>query len=264
MKVSMFTKEEMHADQAEFRLLVLISKYARDSWRRSLTSQTGAEANGEWGAFSPSISPQRKCHANVRPWDAQSCRPKGRCFPFTPSRKIAVEGSFILGDSNWKLFQVGYPVDTQNTVTHRPAFARLILGRWKERSLWMKSLSLPIIQGIYRDRPKDSEIHFDTLAPSAKIKIKKGEKPFSQETLQTKKGKSTKEANVHTNPQEWTRNKCRRRRRERNKTNKKQMDMVNTEKRKEKQEVQLLNYQQIPLRGKKSVKTTETKVKAER
>ena len=31
------------------------------------------------------------------------------------------------------------------------------------------------------------------------------------------------------------------------KENKKQMDMVNTEKRKEKQEVQLLNYQQIPL-----------------
>ena len=27
MKVSMFTKEEMHADQAEFRLLVLISNY---------------------------------------------------------------------------------------------------------------------------------------------------------------------------------------------------------------------------------------------
>ena len=32
-----------------------------------------------------------------------------------------------------------------------------------------------------------------------------------------------------------------------NKQNKKRMDMVNTEKRKEKQEVQLLNYQQIPL-----------------
>ena len=28
--VYMITKEEMHADQAEFRLLVLISKYARD------------------------------------------------------------------------------------------------------------------------------------------------------------------------------------------------------------------------------------------
>ena len=30
MKVGMFMKEEMHADQAELRLLVLISKYARD------------------------------------------------------------------------------------------------------------------------------------------------------------------------------------------------------------------------------------------
>ena len=30
MKVSMFTKEEIHADQAVFCLLVLISKYARD------------------------------------------------------------------------------------------------------------------------------------------------------------------------------------------------------------------------------------------
>ena len=30
MKVSMFMKEGMHADQADFRLLILISKYARD------------------------------------------------------------------------------------------------------------------------------------------------------------------------------------------------------------------------------------------
>ena len=53
---------------------------------------------------------------------------------------------------------------------------------------------------------------------------------------------------------------------------KKRMDMENTEKRKEKPEVQLLNYQQIPLpclRNKtkarqKSMKTTERKVKAER
>ena len=279
MKVNMFTKEEMHADQAEFRLLVLISKYARDPWRRSLTSQTDTEANGEWGAFSPSITPQRKCHANVRPWDAQSCKPKGRCFPFTPSRKIAVQGSFILGDSNWNLFQVGYPVDTHTdmnfllrvSVTHRPAFARLILGRWKERSLRMKPPSLPILQGIYPDRPKDSEIHFDTLAPSAKIKIKIGEKPPSQETLQKMKGKLTKGDNVHTNPQQqWIRDKCRRRKRrrrkEKKKTNKtkKRMDIVNTEKRKEKQEVQLLNYQQIPLPCQKSMKTTERKVKAER
>ena len=124
----------------------------------------------------------------MQPWDAQSCGPKGHCFPFTPSRKIAVEGSFILGYSNWKLFQVGYPVDTHTdmnfllrvSVTHRPAFARLILGRWKEQSLWMKPPSLQIPQGIYPDRPKDSEIHSDTLAPSVKIKIKKGEKRPSQ------------------------------------------------------------------------------------
>ena len=165
MKVSMFTKEEMHADQANFRLLVLISEYARDPWRRSLTSQTDTEENGEWSAFSPSISPQWKCHTNVWLWDAQRCRPKGRCFPFTPSPKIAVEGSFILGDSNWKLFQVGYSVDTNTemnlllrvSVTHRPAFARLILGRWKERSLRMKPPSLSILQGIYPDQPEKSK-----------------------------------------------------------------------------------------------------------
>ena len=63
----------------------------------------------------------------------------------------------------------------------------------------MKPPSLPILQGIYPYRPKDSGIHFDTLAPSAKIIIEKGEKTFSQEfeeTLQKKKGKSTKEANA--------------------------------------------------------------------
>ena len=45
---------------------------------------------------------------------------------------------------------------------------------------------------MYPDRPKDSEIHSDSLLPTAKIKIRKGEKPPSQETLQKKKGKSTK------------------------------------------------------------------------
>ena len=91
------------------------------------------------------------------------------------------------------------------SVTHRPAFAKLILGRWKERSLRMKPPSLPILQEIYPDRPKDSEIHFDALAPSAKIKIKKGEKPFSQETLQkkereiNKRGKWTHKSSARMN-----------------------------------------------------------------
>ena len=166
MKVSMFTKEEMHADQAEFRLLVLISKYAQDPWRRSLTSQTDTEAKGEWGAFSPSIDPQIKCHANVWPWDCAELQTKGSLFSFHTFPKTAVEGSFILGHSNWKLFQVGYPVDTHtdmNILLH--AFPRLIIGRWKERSLRMKPPSLPVVQGIYPDRPKDPEIHFDS-APS--------------------------------------------------------------------------------------------------
>jgi len=57
----------------------------------------------------------------------------------------------------------------------------------------MKPPSLPVLQGIYPDRPKDSEIHFDTLASSAKINILKRKKLPSQETLQKMKGKSTKE-----------------------------------------------------------------------
>ena len=255
-KVSLFTKEDMHADQAEFLLLVLISKYARDPWRRSLTSQTDTEANGEWGAFSPSIGPQRKCHANVRPWDAQSCRPKGRCFPFTPSRKIAVEGSFNLGDSNWKLFQVGYPVDTHTemnlllrvSVTHRAAFARLILGRWKERSLQMKPPSLPILQGIYPDRPKDSEIHVDTLVPLQILKLKKGKNLFHKKPYRKWKGNQQKRK-MYTqilSKNELVINaeveKVEKEGRKRKQT-KKPMDMVNTETKKEKQEVQLLNYQ---------------------
>ena len=91
----------------------------------------------------------RECAA-VGCAELQTKEKKGRCFPFTPFRKIAVEGSFILGDSNWNFFQVGYYVDTHTdmdfllrvSVTHRPALARLILGRWKERSLWMKPPSL--------------------------------------------------------------------------------------------------------------------------
>ena len=43
MKVSMFTKGEMHADQAEFRLFVLISNFQRDPLPKSQTSLTGTE-----------------------------------------------------------------------------------------------------------------------------------------------------------------------------------------------------------------------------
>ena len=180
------------------------SKYARDPWRRSLTSLTGAEAN-DARFHRQSVHNEKSCEgAAVGCAELQT---KGSLFSFHTFPKIAVKGSFILGYSNWKFFQVGYRVDTHTdmnfllraSVTHRPALARLILGRWKEQSLRMKPPSLPILlkESVYPDRPKDSEIHFDTLASSAKIKIKKGAKPPSQETLQKKKGKSTKEENVH-------------------------------------------------------------------
>ena len=140
MKVNMFMKEEMHANQAEFCLLALISKYAWDPWCRSLTTDI---TNRLCSAFLPSISLQQKCHANVWQW-VQSCRPKGCCFPFTHSWKIAVKGSFILGDLNWKFFKVSYPVGTHTdmyfllrvSVMDHPTFAKLILGRWNDLLGW--------------------------------------------------------------------------------------------------------------------------------
>ena len=56
----------------------------------------------------------------------------------------------------------------------------------------MKPPSLPILQGIYPDRLKDSEIHFDTLAPSAKIKIKKGKNLFHKKPSGKRKGNQQK------------------------------------------------------------------------
>ena len=47
--------------------------------------------------------------ANARMCGRWMHRAVGRCFPFTSSRKIAVEGSFILGDLNWKLLPCGHP-----------------------------------------------------------------------------------------------------------------------------------------------------------
>ena len=59
-------------------------------------------------------------------------------FPKDSSRRKLHPWRFELD-----IFQVGYPVDTHTdvnfllrvSVTHRPAFARLILGRWMEQSL---------------------------------------------------------------------------------------------------------------------------------
>ena len=110
-------------------------------------------------------------------------------------------------------------------------------------------------------------------------KKKKGEKTPSQETLQKKKGKSTKEANLHTNPQqEWTGNKCRTvkgKRKKKEKRSGKNNKPIGHGKHGEKKgktggttiELQtntpVLANKTKQTRGKKIMKTTDRKVKAE-
>ena len=123
-----------------------------------------------------------------------------KCFQVGYPVDTPTEKELHLGDSNWKFFQVGYPVDTPTdmnlllrvSVTHRPALASSILGRWKERSLRMKPTPLPIVQGISRPTKgiRNTFWHIDTQCKNEN----KGEKPPLLETLQKKKGKSTKEA----------------------------------------------------------------------
>jgi len=113
--------------------------------------------------------------------------------------------------------------------------ARSILGRWKERSLRMKPPSLPIVQGISRPTKgiRNTFWHTGTQCKNEN----KGEKPPSQETLQKKKGKSTKEAKgTHKSSTEWIHSKGRRGKMKRKGKKNKRIDMANTENRKEKQE----------------------------
>ena len=118
---------------------------------------------------------------NVWPW-VQSCRPKGHCFPFIHSWKIEVEGSIILGDLNWKFFKVSYPVGTHTdmnfllrvSVTDHLTVARLILGRWKERSLGVKPLSLSVLQGVYiQTNQRIPKYILTAFHPVQRLKLKK-------------------------------------------------------------------------------------------
>ena len=62
---------------------------------------------------------------------------------------------------------------------------------------------VPILQGIYPDRPKDSEIHSDST--KRKIKIRKGEEKnllHNTRNPPEKEREINKEADVHTNPQQ--------------------------------------------------------------
>ena len=227
MKVSMFTKEEMHADQAEFHLLVLISNYTRDPWRRSLTSQTD-----HWGerrmkrvftiSWSTMTMPRKPAAMGCAELQTKGSLFSFHTFPKDSSQRKLHPWKFELEIVPSRL-PCGHPHRHDFfTRGYRSCIARLSLG-WSlvdgRKGLFGWNLRPCQLYKEYIQTDQRTQIHFDTLAPSAKIKIRKGEKLFSQETLQKKKGKSTKEANEHTNPQqEWTRNKCRRRRRERKQT----------------------------------------------
>ena len=158
MKVSMFTKDEMYADQAEFRLLVLISNYARDPWRRSLMSQT--DHWGEW-QMRRIFTINRSTTKMPRKCAAMGCaelQTKGSLFSFhtfpkDSSRRKLHPWRFKLEIVPSRL-PCGHPhrheLFTKGVSHASRAFARLILGRWKERSLRMKPPSLPVLQGISR------------------------------------------------------------------------------------------------------------------
>ena len=123
-----YVHEGIHADQAEFRLLVLISKYARDPWRRCLTSHWS-----EW-RMRRVFSINRSTTKMPRECAAVGCaelQTKGSLFSFHTFPKDSSRRN--LGDSNWKLFQVGYPVDAHTdmiffTKGYRSRIARLSLG----------------------------------------------------------------------------------------------------------------------------------------
>ena len=189
-----------------------------------------------------------------------------------------------LGDSNWKLFKVVYPVDTPTdmsfllrvSVTHRPALARSIFGRWKELSLRMKPPSLPIVQGISRPTKGIRNTFWHTGIQWKNEN--KGENPPSLETLQKKKGKINKRGKKYT--QILNKNEFRTKAEEekwkemgekkKNKTNR--HGKQGEKKGKTGGTAELLNYQPIPLpslRNKtiarqKTIKTTKRKAKAER
>ena len=161
MKVNMFTKEEMHADQAEFHLLVLILKYTQDLWHRSLISQTDTEANGEWGTFLPTISPTMKVPHECVAVGCAEMQTKGSLFSFH---------TFL----DWKFFQVGYPVDTHTDMNFllSKGITRLSLG-WSlvdgRNSLFGWNLCPCQFYKEYIQTDQRTQKHI--LAPSTKIKI---------------------------------------------------------------------------------------------
>ena len=146
----------------------------------------------------------------MRPWDAQSCRPKGRCFPFTPSRKIAVEGSFILGNSNWKLFPLPCKVTLSELFTrgYRSRIARLSLD-WSlvdgRNGLFGGNISLCQFYKEYIQTDQRTQKYILTpWHPVQRLKSKKGGKFFTRNPPEkereiNKRGKCTHKSSARMN-----------------------------------------------------------------
>ena len=206
MKESMFTTEEMHADQAEFHLLVLISKYARDPWRRSLTSQT--DHWGEWRmrrVFTSSRSTTkttRECAA-VGWAELQTKRSFSfHIFPKDSSRRKLHPWRFELEIVPSRL-PCGHPHRHELfTKGYRSRIARLSLGRslvYGRNGLFGWNLRPWQFYKEYIQTDQRTQKYI--LTPSAKIKIKKGDKLFftrnppEKEREINKRGKSSARMN---------------------------------------------------------------------
>ena len=209
----MFTKEEIHADQAEFHLLVLISNYARDPWRRSLTSQTD-----HWGErrMRRVFTINRSTTKMPRKCAAVGCaelQTKGSLFSFHTFPKDSSQRKLHPWRFELEIVPSRLPCGHPHrhyffTRGYRSRIAWLLLG-WSlvdgRKGLFGWNLRPCQFYKEYIQTNQRTQIHFDTLAPSAKIKIKKGEKNFftrnspEKEWEINKRGKWTHKSSARMN-----------------------------------------------------------------
>ena len=184
----MFTKEEMHADQAEFRLLVLISKYARDPWRRSLTSQTD-----HWGKW------RMRCVFTINRFTTKMPR---ECAKKTKQKKTFFTRN--LPEKEREILSCFH-------VTLRPRRQDGLLGtgtEWERDERVKGSTAETVRKGPWTAARTMEVLRRCPLAIAQRlvhcaIAVSTAVLDRVTKTMSVaQKGKSTKEANVHTNPQQ--------------------------------------------------------------
>ena len=255
MKVSMFTKEEKHDDQAEFHLLVLISKYARDPWRRSLTSQTdhwGKSVANEARFHHQSVHNKIKMPRECAAVGCAELQTKGSLFSFHTFPK----GSSRRKLHPWRLeleivpsrLPCGHPHRHEFfTKGYRSRIARHSLG-WSlvdgRNSLFGWNLHPCQFYKEYIQTDQRTQKYILTPWHPAQIKIKKGKHFFHKKPFRKRKGNQQKRQmytqilsknELVINAEEEEGRERGRKRKKKKRRKKKKIDMVNTDKRKEKQ-----------------------------